>query len=238
MTEQNDTKRGDERARDLERQAMAGDPVAAASFAAALNRASDSGRRYLPPIHKSAETAYVQEDYPYGRQLRCKRRVWVETKPKHGQRVVYQTQDPRNGRWNKPKAGTYHELVALYLDEDEHIQCDPIGIHGPESGEAGLDAWAARCAAALDEHARKHMVTLRAVRRAYSRITYTVTTAEPIDLSDRAALDKAADEQEKRQEHERKVIRAAIGNELAAINGRPLPVPSLGTAASVSGGDR
>ena len=68
--------------------------------------------------HVSAETAYVQPDYPYSFTLRCERRVWVETKPKHGQRVVTQTRNPKTGRWNAPKAGVYHALAAIALDDD------------------------------------------------------------------------------------------------------------------------
>jgi len=75
--------------------------------------------------HVSAETAYVQPDYPYSFTLRCERRVWVETKlqrgqrgREHGQRVVTQTRNPKTGRWNAPKAGVYHALAAIALDDD------------------------------------------------------------------------------------------------------------------------
>jgi len=33
--------------------------------------------------HVIQETAYLIADYPYGRTLRCQRRVWLESDPKH-----------------------------------------------------------------------------------------------------------------------------------------------------------
>ncbi len=73
----------------------------------------------------SPETAFVQSDYPYGRSLRCKRRVWLEHKASKGFRIVSQTTDPRyfekHGieRWNAPKPSTYSDLAVLVLT-DEH----------------------------------------------------------------------------------------------------------------------
>lgn len=72
--------------------------------------------------HISEETAHTVDDYPYGR-LRCKRRVWLESDPKRGFRLVTQTQNPKNGRWNAPHKSTYTEVAAcLYLDDKEHVQ--------------------------------------------------------------------------------------------------------------------
>jgi len=77
--------------------------------------------------HTSPETAYIIADYPYGRILRCKKRVWIETN-KNGQRVVSQTTDPKrpvefwNKPWNKPKASTYSMVRVLYIDGNGHVQ--------------------------------------------------------------------------------------------------------------------
>ena len=62
--------------------------------------------------HTSAETAYVVNDYPYGFQLRCKIRYWIETRKGHGMRFVSQTTNPRWAveGWNKPKASTYSRV--------------------------------------------------------------------------------------------------------------------------------
>lgn len=59
--------------------------------------------------HVSPETAYVVNDYPYGRTIRCKIRYWLEFKPKKGFRFMSQTTNPKRPDtfWNKPKASTY-----------------------------------------------------------------------------------------------------------------------------------
>ena len=75
--------------------------------------------------HTSFETAYEIADYPYGRRLRCKRAVWVETHPRFGQRFVSRTTNPkkRGEVWNTPHADTYNLAVVLYRDlSDDHIK--------------------------------------------------------------------------------------------------------------------
>lgn len=71
--------------------------------------------------HVSEETAYLIEDYPYGRKLRCKMKVWIETNPKHGDRECRRTQDPKNGRWNAIKKTTYYPVLIMYRNDQEHI---------------------------------------------------------------------------------------------------------------------
>lgn len=69
----------------------------------------------------SPDTAFVVSDYPYG-SLRCTIKFWIDFKPKKGFRFVSQTQNPKNGVWNKPKAGTYVLLgMAMFLDEKNHV---------------------------------------------------------------------------------------------------------------------
>lgn len=76
--------------------------------------------------HLSEDTAYLVDDYPYGRKLRCRIRYWIE-KTNKGFRSVYQTENPKNLMWNAPKKSTYH-LVAMnmYLDENEHVHFKAI----------------------------------------------------------------------------------------------------------------
>jgi len=80
--------------------------------------------------HTSQETAYMIEDYPYGRTLRCRRRVWIEGNAKHGFRFVSQTEHPTRKVWNKPHASTYVETAAcMYLDEQGHVTWAAVGIY-------------------------------------------------------------------------------------------------------------
>lgn len=71
----------------------------------------------------SFETAFIQEDYPYGRRLRCERASWVETVPRYGMRVVHRTTNPkRTGkRWNSPHPETYTDgIVVLFVATGEN----------------------------------------------------------------------------------------------------------------------
>ena len=77
--------------------------------------------------HDGFDSAFIQDDYPYGRQLRCKRAAWVETATKGAkkgeQRFVTRTTNPRRAieTWNKPKPSIYSSIIMLYLDDKEHI---------------------------------------------------------------------------------------------------------------------
>lgn len=74
--------------------------------------------------HWSQDTAYLVDDYPYGRSVRCRIRYWVEHKLGRGWRFVSQTENPRTLVWNKPRMGTYAALGGcLYLDEVGHVHC-------------------------------------------------------------------------------------------------------------------
>jgi hypothetical protein len=68
--------------------------------------------------HTSEDTAYIVDDYPYGR-LRTQIRYWIESKPKHGDRLMAQTKNPKTGRWNKPKASTYAPVKVMFLEPQE-----------------------------------------------------------------------------------------------------------------------
>ncbi len=76
--------------------------------------------------HTSPDTAYVVDDYPYGRRVRCQIRYWVETGTKGAgrgrQRFGSQTTNPKRGNdWSKPNAAkysTYSDRVFMYLNEE------------------------------------------------------------------------------------------------------------------------
>ena len=73
--------------------------------------------------HTDMNSAYMVDDYPYGRQLRCRIRYWLESDAKKGFRFVSQTEDPRSLRGNNPKKSTYADLGGcMYLDGKGHVQ--------------------------------------------------------------------------------------------------------------------
>ena len=82
--------------------------------------------------HTDFNSAYVVDDYPYGRE-RTEMRFWLEHKGKRGWRLVRQSLNPKNGRWNKPKASTYNEWAAnMYLDSKGHVQWAGLGAYSGE----------------------------------------------------------------------------------------------------------
>jgi hypothetical protein len=91
--------------------------------------------------HRSQETAFVVNDYPYGFTLRCKIRYWIEYRPRFGFRFMSQTTNPkRPGEvWNKPKASTYAEHAAcMYLDENGHVQWRGVGVYSTHEQRAAF----------------------------------------------------------------------------------------------------
>ncbi len=84
--------------------------------------------------HTSPETAYLVNDYPYGRKLRCRIRYWLERDEKRGFRFVSQTEDPRNLKWNAPKKSTYSDFAgAMYLNEEGHVKWTGLHVYSEHS---------------------------------------------------------------------------------------------------------
>jgi len=128
--------------------------------------------------HVSPETAYVVDDYPYGFKLRCKARYWIETKPNHGQRMMFQTTNPKvQGAevWNKPKASTYSRICVLVLNESNgHITSESITMN---TKEADAKAFAERHAEALTgPYEQETLKRIIAWDRAQSKVDWKVTT--------------------------------------------------------------
>lgn len=127
--------------------------------------------------HVSPETAFVVADYPYGFRLRCQIRYWLEFKKGFGYRLVSQTSNPKKPVlvWNKPKAGTYHALAVLCLDEIGHVCLDTLR---PGWDDENTIAAFERMHD-LDETGLKAVLYCRAMLRANARITCTITPQQP-----------------------------------------------------------
>lgn len=89
--------------------------------------------------HTSLETAYLQDDYPYGRTLRCQRKVWIETATKGSakgkMRFVHQTSNPKKTTlsWNKPHTAQYRDFVLMYINpENDHVETAGVDIYSVE----------------------------------------------------------------------------------------------------------
>jgi hypothetical protein len=83
--------------------------------------------------HDCFENAVSVYDYPYGR-LRTEMRFWIESKPKHGYRLVTRSLNPKNGRWNNPKKTTYSAFLSLVkMKENGHIKTIGFSNYTEES---------------------------------------------------------------------------------------------------------
>jgi hypothetical protein len=116
--------------------------------------------KILPPVHTSPDTAFIIKDYPTGRRARCAKRVWIETKPGHGQRLVYQTSQPKHKMqqrgwkegdsipanwWRDTKASTYGDIIVMYLEANtghqKHTGFNYYHDAEPEKWEKILAEW-------------------------------------------------------------------------------------------------
>ncbi len=155
--------------------------------------------------HTSPETAVTTDSYPYG-SLRANARWWMETKKGFGMRTVFQTQNPKNSVWNKPKPGTYSMLEILYRDSKGHVQT--FGANGYTfSNEAELNQFELDFAPALQSDELKDRVKLlRALIRANGKLVYTIKDRQPGDTTPVQTL-----------EEQRKIVVGAVGHEYSKL---------------------
>jgi hypothetical protein len=165
--------------------------------------------------HNSPETAFIQDDYPYGRSLRCKRRVWVETATKGAkkgqQRFVAQTTNPRRAveSWNKPKGSTYSDIIILYLDSKDHVQQAALSTY---SSPEEIARFVERFGEHLTPAQQNSIRYLDAVQRVSRRINWTISVGSTETREERDAR--------KKQEH--KTLNAMLVQELRTPSKAPI----------------
>lgn len=87
----------------------------------------------------SKDKSYKVDDYPYGFKLRTSIFYWIESKEGSGDRFCTYTINPKTGRPNKPKCGTYSTFIYMYLDDDNgHVKFGIIDAYNREQFEARL----------------------------------------------------------------------------------------------------
>ena len=75
---------------------------------------------------------YTTDNYPYGR-LRSKASFSVEFKAKKGCRSCFQTENPKTGRLNAVKNGTYHPLLLPIQEANGHFGFSAFDVNGRRS---------------------------------------------------------------------------------------------------------
>ena len=56
----------------------------------------------------------IIQNYPYGWRLKTQAKYYIETDNKKGQRIVFQTLNPKTNVWNSEKKSTYSSIRVLY----------------------------------------------------------------------------------------------------------------------------
>ena len=188
--------------------------------------------------HTSPATAYVVEDYPYGFRLRCTMRHWIEFKRGHGFRHVTQTSNPKKAGdvWNKPRAGTYHPVLVLTVDEDGRVEGDGLNLY---ASDERIDTFEERHAAALTDEHRAALRFLRAANRTAGRISFTIQLDDGTPrqtVEEQAAIYRAVIADELRRDRPADVDAPAPKPEPEPIAARQAVTPS-GTAWLLPGVD-
>tara|TARA_R100000750_G_C2298828_1_gene77944 strand:- start:178 stop:699 length:522 start_codon:yes stop_codon:yes gene_type:complete len=75
----------------------------------------------------SFDNAVEVDNYPWGYKFKTKRRYWIET-TKRGDRVCYQTLNPKTDKWCAVKKSTYSAVKVLYFDENNHVKSYGISL--------------------------------------------------------------------------------------------------------------
>ena len=124
--------------------------------------------------HVNQESAFVVDDYPYGFRLRTSIRYWIETKKGHGQRFCSQTLNPKTGKWNKPRAGTYHVIAVMIRNPaNGHVSYETLSSGG-WSKEDAIVSFETRRAVAIGEWETKALRYIRATNKANDLVTVTI----------------------------------------------------------------
>lgn len=132
----------------------------------------------LPWKHTDFKTAYIIEDYPYGRTLRCKKAVWLETATKGSQRgkmrSCYQTTNPKHKKesWNAVKPSQYTDLKFLYIDpKTGYLEEMGLSTYSPDE----IARWKALWYPLLDSEQQKAVDNLEKVSIALNAMWKNVT---------------------------------------------------------------
>ena len=81
-------------------------------------------KNFIPTAEK-----VIVENYPYGYTLKTTLFDTIDFDPKKGYRHVTQTINPKTGRLNNPKKGTYYMFLLRFFNEDGHIKTMAIDFN-------------------------------------------------------------------------------------------------------------
>jgi hypothetical protein len=90
-----------------------------------MNTQTTTPRAYQPTTAK-----LTAENYPYGYTLRTTAFYSLEFRKGKGFRSVFQTINPKTGKLNAPKRGTYSAGALMYINDEGHIKTKTLDFYG------------------------------------------------------------------------------------------------------------
>lgn len=138
-------------------------------------------------------TAYVVDDYPYGR-LRTQIRYWIESVQGRGDRFVSQTKNPKTGAWNKPKKSTYSPIKVMYLEAqpDERLFVKTAGLglwNSTEDAEAFIKLIGADL---LNTVQKRELAKIIGMNKVMQHVTFSVHEGEYTEEDKQRGLETQA----------------------------------------------
>lgn len=77
----------------------------------------------------------ISENYPYGFRLKTTKTDYLEFNKTKGFRHCSFTIDPRSGRVNKPKKGTYNQIMIMGKDEINHTKVIAMDFYDQKNAD-------------------------------------------------------------------------------------------------------
>ena len=160
------------------------------------------GQKNMNIIYNSKcfDTAATVYDYPWGYTLKTQRKYWVETVPKKGDRVCYQTLNPKTNKWCKVKKGTYSN-VAVLTSKNGYISNIQISNYDGWKGFLDTDIDYEK----LNNEQKKKLCELKAIDEVMKNVKVEYKINQP-----------RSEEEEKKQEEIKDNILGAINYKINA----------------------
>ena len=146
------------------------------------------------------DNALIVENYPWGYKLKTKRKYWVETIPKKGDRVCFQTLNPKTNKWCKVKKSTYSH-VAVLTEKNGYVSHREIGNWGGWKSFLDSDIDYEK----LNDEQKKKLCELKAIDEVMKNVKIEIKINQP-----------GSEEEEKKQEEIKVKIVGAVNYKINA----------------------
>jgi len=150
--------------------------------------------------YTTEENALIVDNYPYGFK-RTKAKYWIESNKK-GDRLGFNTLNPKTDKWNTAKYGTYAELMVLYIEEGtKHIKNLSLNSYGDledyliKVGDYEFNAYQL-----------ERIKVLKAYKKVYANVSFNCVDATSWTKEEREAHDKE-------QQDKQAIINRAVARE-------------------------